>query len=113
MRILHYVTGFSTLSETFIYDLITGLEKRELTKNIIVCRKRTLKSQRPFKNTYVLKNKSLFKKLKYSLIDPNHHLLQEEEQLLDLIAEFKPDLIHAHFGIAGIRLNNFLKKRNH
>lgn len=109
-KVLHYVVGFSTLSETFIYDLITGLESRGHTENIIVCRKRTLENERPFKRVIVLKQKKPFKKLFYKVTDPKHFQLQEADNFERVLQDFKPDIIHAHFGTSGIRINNFLEK---
>lgn len=109
-KVLHYVVGFSTLSETFIYDLIVGLEQRKICENLVVCRKRTLEKERPFKNVTVLKENNLLFRGLNKLTDPAHMQLQENRQLKKLISQFKPDVIHAHFGIAGIRLNNFLQE---
>lgn len=107
-KVLHYVVGFSTLSETFIYDLITGLEDRGICMNMVACRKRTLEKERPFKNLRVLKEKNPLYRAYYKIFDSDHMQLQEGRELKNLISEFKPHIIHAHFGIAGIRINNFV-----
>ena len=109
-KVLHYVVGFSTLSETFIYDLITGLEQRNICTNFVACRKRTLEKERPFSNTRVLKEKNIIFRTFYKISDPEHMQLQEGRELKKLIKKFNPDIIHAHFGIAGIRVNNFMQK---
>jgi glycosyltransferase involved in cell wall biosynthesis len=109
-KILHYVVGFSTLSETFIYDLILGLDHRKICENIVVCRKRTLEIERPYKEVIVLKESNIIFRALNKFTDPDHMQLQENRQLKNLIREFKPDVIHAHFGIAGIRINNFVQK---
>lgn len=111
-KVLHYVVGFSTLSETFIYDLITGLEERKICSNMVACRKRTLEKERPFQNLKVLKEKNPFYRAYYKIFDKDHMQLQEARELKRLIKEFKPDLIHAHFGIAGIRINNFISSND-
>lgn len=109
-KVLHYVVGFSPLSETFIYDLIVGLEQRKICDNLVVCRKRNLEAERPFKNVIVLKENNLILRGLNKLTDPAHLQLQENRQLKKIISQFKPNLIHAHFGIAGIRINNFVQK---
>lgn len=109
-KVLHYVVGFSTLSETFIYDLITGLEQRKVCSNMVACRKRTLKEERPFANTKVLKEKNVLFRAYYKFADRHHMEIQEGRELKKLIDEYKPDIIHAHFGIAAIRINNFVNK---
>lgn len=109
-KVLHYVVGFSTLSETFIYDLITGLEERNISDNVVACRKRTLEKERPYKKLHVLKEKNPLVRVYYKIADKAHMQLQEGRELKKLIDEFKPDVIHAHFGIAGIRINNFVSQ---
>ncbi len=47
-RILHFVSLFSSPSETFIYDLILRMEQDQTKKNIVLCDKRVLADIRPY-----------------------------------------------------------------
>ena len=52
MKILHYIRTFSIPSETFIYNLICGLEEAGLD-NTILTQERILEQERPFEKVIV------------------------------------------------------------
>ncbi len=107
-KILHYVPSFSPLSETFIYDLVSGLEARGECENVVVCKRRLLIDQRPFEPVVVLKKTGTIRQLFNKISDSARMRIHEDEHFRTILSEFKPDMIHAHFGISGIRVNNFI-----
>lgn len=110
MRVLHFCERFSTLSETFIFDLITELE-HEFGEQHVATVVRELASERPFKNVHVLQNRSrwdlhrlrdrLAEKLRLtSRFESNWPELRAG--LKTVVDRVRPAILHAHFGPAGI-----------
>lgn len=108
MNIAHYVAAFSPISHTFIYDLIVGLESRNLTTNYVLTRRRELEHERPFKNTFICKNQNPLKKILAKLSDPEHLKIHNPQIILKHLKEKKIDIIHSHFAINGLRMNDLL-----
>ncbi|MEX0921058.1 MAG: glycosyltransferase family 4 protein [Candidatus Pacearchaeota archaeon] len=128
MKILHYLSDFSLPSETFVYDLITNLENKGV-KNIIITDRRHLEKERPFKKTIVLKKKGLKNDIRenvmakkiYDFVCSKKSLslmlwpilnksysLYDQNRVLGILKEEKPDVIYAHFGPNAIKVNNLL-----
>ena len=111
MRVPHYRQVFSKLSETFIYDRLTELE-RQGVDNHVVTRERTNAETRPFPSiTKVDWPKKwdpwrLVSGIRYRL-DPRRNgqesYRQEPCRRLAAVARgISADVIHAHFGREGI-----------
>ena len=65
MKILHFVSHFSLLSETFIYDEVLALEKSCPHANTILTAERHLEKERPYHSVAVLaKTPTLTQKLR-------------------------------------------------
>ena len=117
MRILHFVSHFSYLSETFIYDEITGLEKLFPQANTVLTFERLLEKERPHSRVTVLrKTPSLpqkiqrfcLKHLKRKKIPRNHFTLYSY-----LSRHFDGfEIFHAHFAWNAIPLFQALKLTN-
>lgn len=114
MKVLHYISGFSLPSETFIYDLINNLEDAAID-NYILTHARQLEKERPFAKVHVISEKvSFFKKIYFKLF--KSWSVRNGKGVIKYIRELNPDVIHAHFGpngvkIAGLIFSTQLKKR--
>ena len=53
MRVLHFATSFSPLSQTFIYDSVTELEQQGVDNHVVTL-KRHNEEQRPFHKVSVV-----------------------------------------------------------
>lgn len=114
MRVLHYIKGFSKLSETFIYDLVMDLEKRYPGTNTVICFDRYLKSERPYHNCITIKISFLMKVL-HSLFKR----LPEKGELKYTLGlrktwsrlKYQTDVVHCHFGMNGVQFFNAIKKQ--
>ncbi len=99
MKILHVVRNFSPPTETFIYDLVCGLEKEGSVKNEILCyKKRTLINERPFK---LVQDSSAIEKKWLSFLEKVLSLfktkLMQQRALERYLQHNAPDIIHCHF----------------
>lgn len=81
--ILHAVIEFSKSAETFIYDLLTGLENDGQYKNIVLTYNRTLLNERPFPDVVTIKR-----------FAPRHW---QQPAIHQVISRLEPALIHGHF----------------
>ncbi len=114
MRVLHFTERFSPTSETFIYEYIKELEGQGVDNHIATLR-RTNERERPFPKVSKVKWPSRW--------DPRrlwrfgHHLTEGDnvrasktlsawprvrQQLEEISRRVEPDVIHAHFGPAGV-----------
>lgn len=112
MRVLHFCGAFSRLSETFIYDLITGLEELGID-NQVVTFERLRADTRPFDKVHVVRAaqrrgpEALFRRsfAKVTAKDPTDASWPiEQRRMASVVKSVKPDLIHAHFGTAGAKM---------
>lgn len=110
MNVVHYVAAFSPLSQTFIYDLVVGLEKRGLTRNTVLTRRRELSIERPFERTFVCKDRNPIRKLLSKVTDPSHLKIHNQKIILDRFKEANVDIVHSHFAISALRMNDLLIK---
>lgn len=110
MRILHFCETFSRLSETFIYDLITELE-RHGTDNHVVTLDRVNADTRPFPRVQLLPMQArlhperLWRQAFVELgLGRTNELIWPAARrgLAKVVGQLKPDIIHAHFGPSGV-----------
>jgi L-malate glycosyltransferase len=95
-RVLHFSNAFSVPSETFTYDVITGLEEYDTLDNYVMCFDRQLANERPFEKTVELKGS-----LRDDLEAFEPRAMAKIEYVL---ARIDPQLVHCHFGWVGIPL---------
>jgi colanic acid/amylovoran biosynthesis glycosyltransferase len=112
MKIIHYTATFSPLSQTFIYDLIKGLEDKGIAQNTVLTRRRELERERPFGRTYICKENNPIKKAYYNLVDPSHLIIRNKKSILNHIVKTQPDIIHTHFAISSLRMHDFLSSQS-
>lgn len=106
MKVLHIVESFSALSETFIYDYITELEKQGIDNHVLTF-ERLNEVDRPFDKVYVVK---LRKKLIWFLsgvllkfnVKPSILWGRQRRRVKKIIVKVKPDIVHAQFGPMGV-----------
>jgi colanic acid/amylovoran biosynthesis glycosyltransferase len=102
MRIAHICTKFNRISETFIYDLIVGLE-RAGTENHVLTAARENAAERPFHRVRVLPvplwQQAAFAIRKHGLNVYRFPLPPRAAR--KALQEIRPDLVLAHFGGAG------------
>ncbi len=114
MKILHFASHFSLLSETFIYDEVLSLEKAYPHSNAVLTMERHLETERPFHRVLVLRKSPSFaqnvhrrylKHIKGVRI-PRHMfpLCSYLDKHLDSF-----DLVQAHFGWNAVTLWQALK----
>lgn len=110
MKVLHFCRHFSRLSETFIYDHITEIE-RQGEDNHVVTLNRENEDSRPFPKVSVLNKPSFWhpRRLWYRALgvvgirDPKaSYWPQIRDRLEDSLRRVNPDIIHAHFGPRGV-----------
>lgn len=111
MRVIHLCRTFSKLPETFIYDVITELQKTEVDNEVLTF-KRLNTTDRPFEKVQLLEPSAAMRlsaALKKSLsniglasFEPEAELHAQRQQLLyKYLKKNRPDVIHAHFGLQG------------
>lgn len=107
---LHFCKHFSRLSETFIYDYITELE-RQGEDNHVVTLNRVNEESRPFPKINVLDRPNFWhpRRLWHRSLgvvgvkDPKtSYWPQIRERLAKVVRDVNPDVIHAHFGPVGV-----------
>ena len=114
MKILHFVSHFSLLSETFIYDEIQALEKTSLHDNSVLTFERHLEQDRPFSRVQVLsKTPSRAQKLRRQYLKHFKGIKVPREDL-SLYSYWAQnfdsfDIIQVHFGWNAIPLCQTLK----
>ena len=110
MRVVHFRKRFSVLSETFVYDYITGLERHGVDNHVV-----TLQSQntdcRPFSKVHVLRRPGrlhpsrvatyVMARLRPPAADGSSWPVLRR-RLRHLTERLSPDVIHAHFGPEGV-----------
>lgn len=105
MRVLHFVRGFSVLSETFIYAYITELE-RQGVDNRVVTFNRLNEERRPFPKVKTIDKPGRWhpRRLWHRALVPlgigtarTSSWPQMRSRLLKSIRQIQPDVVHAHF----------------
>lgn len=115
MRILHYVTNFLHLTETFIYNEIIGLDKIQEVE--VACINRLNPERFPFDRLRQLRYPQLpgkgilrleLEKRDLALISYRNHIFSND--INQAVRDFNPDIIHCHFGYEAARfLENFTR----
>lgn len=110
MRILHYCESFSPLSETFVYDLITELERQGIDNHVATLR-RVNAENKPFPKVHLIRAQHRFHPERLF-----HRVLVEagighrdestwpgiRRSLGRIVRAVRPDVIHAQFGPSGV-----------
>jgi glycosyltransferase involved in cell wall biosynthesis len=116
MKVLHFCDSFSPLSETFIYDYITELERQGIDNQVLTFN-RINEDDRPFDKVYVAKIKKDFIWFVLRVIaeynkKPNRFWTMQRREIRKIVKKVKPDIIHAHFGPMGVLIAPIAKKLN-
>jgi glycosyltransferase involved in cell wall biosynthesis len=110
MRVLHFAETFSSVSETFIYDYVTELERQGVDNHVATFR-RVNEEDRPFPKVHVVKRPSRWhpRRLWHRALVPfgirqarTSDWPQIRDRLTSVVREVNPDVIHAQFGPAGV-----------
>lgn len=104
LRVLHFSREFSRPSETFTYDVIRGLDALPNVDNHVMFFARELEQERPYAKTIQLHGCT---RVELEAATPN--LVELVELVLDGL---RPQLIHCHFGWAGLPLVRILRQRS-
>lgn len=108
-RILHFCTGFSKLSETFIYDQVVELARQGWDTHVAAPQRENA-SERPFANFHLTRRPSRYNPLDLMMRAFGRGSAGGPARLASplllsrirrVIERVEPDLIHAHFGNAG------------
>jgi glycosyltransferase involved in cell wall biosynthesis len=102
-RILHFSNAFSVPSETFTYDVITGLEAAPDLDNYVMCFDRQLERERPYPKVIELYGAE---RADLEAFEPR--AMSKIERVL---SRLRPDLVHCHFGWVGVPLVMWLARR--
>lgn len=114
MRVLHTCESFSLTSETFVYDLITELEKKQDVENHILTLNRANAEERPFPRVHVVQRPALKHPLRrmYRLgeimglrMKGTAAWPQLRSRFQDVVQRVRPDVIHAQFGPMGVLMD--------
>lgn len=110
MRVLHVVWAFSPLTETFIYDSVIEASRR-VDDTLVVAHRRENERDRPFERVRLLPDaprwsaRDLWNKARWLVTlcpDPDITFASKRRALRGMVADFHPDVIHAHFGPQGV-----------
>lgn len=113
MRVMHFCRTFSPLSQTFVYDCITELERQGID-NQVAALKRQNADSRPFDRVHLVNGPGRFHPAVLvnrvvarirSNITAQPPWLVLRRRLKGLVERLSPDLIHAHFGPAGVLIS--------
>jgi glycosyltransferase involved in cell wall biosynthesis len=119
MRVLHFAESFSPTSETFIYDYVTELE-RQGADNHVVTYRRVNEKERPFPKVHVVDRPHRWhpRRLWHRALVPfgigeprTTDWPQTRERLASVVNQVGPDVVHAHFGPAGVMMAPVAERR--
>lgn len=110
MRVLHVRKAFSVLSETFLFDCITGLEREGIHNDVATLTRHNMET-RPFDKVHVVSRPGplhpsrvmnyVMARLRAGATDgASWPALRRRFQRLT--QRLSPDVIHAHFGAEGV-----------
>lgn len=112
MRVTHFVETFSPLSETFIYNYIAECERQGIHSQVLtLCRQNEMERPWRFIDLVSLPPRGHPERI-WSRVAAQGGLTQPGEQYHGIwrrrmrrhLAGQKPDVIHAHFGPAGVMI---------
>lgn len=114
MKVLHFCDSFSPLSETFIYDYITELERQGVDNHVLTFN-RINEDDRPFSKVHIAKIKKDFVWFIQRFIaefnnKPNKFWAMQRRVIKKIVKQVNPDIIHAHFGPMGVIVAPIAKK---
>lgn len=110
MNVLHVTEAFSPLSQTFVYDYVTGLERQGIDGHVVTFR-RERKEERPFPSVTVLSRpgrwhpRRLWHRALAAIGIGEARAAGWPElraRLERVVRRVQPDLMHAHFGLEGV-----------
>lgn len=108
--VFHFVRDFSALSETFIYDYVTELERQGVDNHVVTLNRKN-KESRPFPKVHEVDYPNRWHPLRlwhrFRLRNERRPSWvsfwpQVRTQIKNVAATVRPDVIHAHFGPAGV-----------
>lgn len=110
MRVAHLCKTFSKLSETFIYDYVTELQRQGVNNHVIANRRLNVE-ERPFEPVTELSWPSLWNPRRLfsrflevlDLEDVEASWRMQWPGLVSEIERLQPDVLHAHFGRPGVK----------
>lgn len=120
MKVLHYCKTFSKLSETFIYDYVTGLEESGI-ENYVVTHSRVNNKDRPFEKVFVVDHpgrwhpERLIRRIGTKVKKEEAKLASwpiTRKKLSKIVEKINPDIIHAHFGPEWVKVAPVAKDFN-
>jgi len=120
MRVLHFVETFSPLSETFIYDYVTELERQGVDNHVATFH-RANPEERPFSDVHVVDRPHRWhpRRLWYRALVPfgvgearTSDWPQTRDRLAVVARRVEPDVLHAHFGPAGVLVSEVARRLN-
>jgi colanic acid/amylovoran biosynthesis glycosyltransferase len=120
MRVLHFAETFSPLSETFIYDYVTELE-RQGVDNHVVTFQRENPEERPFSKVHVVDRPNRWHPRRLwnrTLVSfgvgkaRTSDWPQTRDRLSAVVQRVQPDIIHAHFGPAAVLIAHIATRLN-
>jgi len=110
MKVMHFSGVFSSLSQTFIYDFITELERQGVCNHVVTLKRENV-NMRPFPKVRVVDEPGrwnptrLWHRVRAMLRHGRprvSHWPQTRDNLKQEISNVSPDVIHAHFGPEGV-----------
>lgn len=106
MKVLHIVDSFSTLSETFIYDYITELERQGVDNHVFTFYQ-VNQEERPFTKVYAAETRKnliwfILRAIAQFNNKPDKWWALKRREINKIVKMLKPDIIHAHFGPMGV-----------
>lgn len=110
MRTVHYCTSFSLTSETFVYSYIKNINKKGVEGHVLTHHRKN-ENDRPFPHVTVVDKferwhpKRLFHRGLEALgfrEENTSHWPVIRDRLEAAVRRIQPDVIHAHFGPAGV-----------
>ena len=118
MRVLHFASSFSPLSQTFIYDYVMELEQQGVDNHVVTLTRQN-EEQRPFPKVSLVPAPGRWNptRLWYrglatlgigTPIESSWPLLRP--QLERVLRQIRPDVVHAHFGPAGVLIAPAVKR---
>ncbi len=110
MRVAQFVQSFSPLSETFVYELIVGLRARGVDSTVLTL-ERTNEAARPFDPVHVIRGPSGWRPSAIAQRIGARVMGKDPDEaawnalrlgLAESLAQDRYDVLHAHFGPAGV-----------
>jgi glycosyltransferase involved in cell wall biosynthesis len=118
MRVLQFVRSFSPLSETFVYDYITELERQDVDNHVVTFQ-RLNGDDRPFSKVHIVERPHRWhpRRLWHRALVPlgigearTSDWSQTQDRLAAVARRVEPDVIHAHFGPAGVMISEVAQR---